>query len=604
VYTATTGTGTLSLGAAVTGFRAFSDAVTAGALTSGATIYYAIEDAGLTWEIGVGTYVHGAPDTLTRAVAASSLGGTTVLPLTGAAQVYLTLTAAAIVAAYITSGTIINTPIGALTANIAKFTALIANTLVVNNATSGAYGITINAATNPNGANLKFIGSGATTPNKTIRAVNGNLGIANSANNIQILTLTDAGNLSTSGGIDATIIGATSPASGTFTDINATSLSLGSDIGPQVNLFSTFYGLGINGNELTAFVPTNAWLSICGAGVVTGSNVWQTDYLGNVYLFGGAVTSAGNIVATQPWVQANAAPTEAINNNGRNRVRNSRFLINQRGIGPFSTGVAYCSDGWITSTNPTTGTATVSGPSAAYGYSGFVTVTAGITSVSVGVLQVLQRIESTEVVDLIGQTITMSFYGSATVSTGTASVTIGILYPSANNYFSSTLTEVGAEQPVTLTGTPTRVSATFTNMPAGIVNGFEIQVSMKVSAVPCTATLTVGGVQVELGSTVSPLEHRVIGHEMMINQRYYQTVGANVRAYSTGTGWFDASIHYTNMTFTPTATLITAGSQSNTSSATLVPANYGANSGRFEIATPGAGDTYALGYLYGLSGEY
>jgi hypothetical protein len=97
VSTVTTGTGTLSLGSAVSGFRTFASAVTDGALASGATVYYVIEDAP-NWETGTGTYTAGSPDTLTRTVTASSSGGTTAITLSGSAVVYIASTAASLVA--------------------------------------------------------------------------------------------------------------------------------------------------------------------------------------------------------------------------------------------------------------------------------------------------------------------------------------------------------------------------------------------------------------------------------------------------------------------------------------------------------------------------
>jgi hypothetical protein len=121
VNTTTTGTGTVTLGTAILGFRTFLAAVTAGALTSPASVYYVIEDTGGAWEVGSGVYTTGV-ETLTRVVAASSLGGT-ILTLSGAAQVYLALTAASVMTDNITSGTIsgvtINSStIGQTTANL------------------------------------------------------------------------------------------------------------------------------------------------------------------------------------------------------------------------------------------------------------------------------------------------------------------------------------------------------------------------------------------------------------------------------------------------------------------------------------------------------
>lgn len=89
VTTATTGTGTMSLGSAVSGCRSFDQAVTDGALASGNTVNYAIED-GSNWEVGQGVFTSGTPSTLTRAtVFASSAGGTTKITLSGSAQVFI-----------------------------------------------------------------------------------------------------------------------------------------------------------------------------------------------------------------------------------------------------------------------------------------------------------------------------------------------------------------------------------------------------------------------------------------------------------------------------------------------------------------------------------
>jgi hypothetical protein len=84
--TATTGTGTLTLGAAVAGFRQFSTAVPDGGL-----VRYAIADPGLAptqREWGTGTYTSSGT-TLTRTLGGSSTGA--LLNLSGAAHVSVTL---------------------------------------------------------------------------------------------------------------------------------------------------------------------------------------------------------------------------------------------------------------------------------------------------------------------------------------------------------------------------------------------------------------------------------------------------------------------------------------------------------------------------------
>jgi hypothetical protein len=84
--TATTGTGTINLDGAVTGFRDF-DSV----MATADTCYYAIVGSTTEWEVGLGTFTAGAPDTLARTlVLASSNAGAAVNFSAGTKEVFLT----------------------------------------------------------------------------------------------------------------------------------------------------------------------------------------------------------------------------------------------------------------------------------------------------------------------------------------------------------------------------------------------------------------------------------------------------------------------------------------------------------------------------------
>jgi hypothetical protein len=85
VATATTGTGTITLGSAESGYQTFADA----GVVDANVVRYVIED-GTAWEIGSGTYT-ATGTTLSRTLGESSTGA--LLDLSGTAVVYVSVAA-------------------------------------------------------------------------------------------------------------------------------------------------------------------------------------------------------------------------------------------------------------------------------------------------------------------------------------------------------------------------------------------------------------------------------------------------------------------------------------------------------------------------------
>jgi hypothetical protein len=81
--TATTGTGTLTLGGAVAGFQTFA------VVGNGNTTYYTIVN-GSDWEVGIGTYSSTGPTLARTTVLSNSLGTTSPITLVGASNVFVT----------------------------------------------------------------------------------------------------------------------------------------------------------------------------------------------------------------------------------------------------------------------------------------------------------------------------------------------------------------------------------------------------------------------------------------------------------------------------------------------------------------------------------
>ena len=132
--TATTGTGTVTLGSAASGYQSFANA----GVSDGSTVRYVIEE-GNNWEIGTGVYTS-AGTTLTRNVLESSNSGAAIT-LAGTAEIYVTATSEDLTSAIKVSSQVISadTTVSATQNAMSVGPVEIADGVTVTVATGGRY---------------------------------------------------------------------------------------------------------------------------------------------------------------------------------------------------------------------------------------------------------------------------------------------------------------------------------------------------------------------------------------------------------------------------------------------------------------------------------
>jgi len=140
--TSTSGTGTLTLSGAVSGYQTFA------VIGDGNTTYYTIT-TGTDWEVGIGTYTSSGTTLSRDTVLSSSLGGTTKITVTPGSFVFVDYPASKAVyedesgnvTGYpISGGTINNTSIGATTPSTVNATTLTGQTGVLRGTGSNLFG--------------------------------------------------------------------------------------------------------------------------------------------------------------------------------------------------------------------------------------------------------------------------------------------------------------------------------------------------------------------------------------------------------------------------------------------------------------------------------
>jgi len=357
--------------------------------------------------------------------------------------------------------------------------------------------------------------------------------------------------------------------------------------------------------NVQSLIVSGSYLPLSG-GTVSGNLTVQGTTTTAAINASGTIT--GNVVGNVTGnVTGGTVQASALNGGQlaglRNRIINGDMRIAQRGtsLSTPSSG-AYNLDRWVafwTGAAPAT-IAQVSGIS---GFQNALQITGAASNTLVSLQQ---RIESANVSDLVGQTVTIS---AALQASSAQTVAWSLAYPSAQDNFSSTTNIASGTWSVgTSAGS---FSATVANLPSGAANGLMLVIQPANGGAFTSGTLTITGVQLENGSIATPFEHRPIGVSLALCQRYYiysnyggaQTYSTAIDGYATGSGGIDiGSIFYpVAMRVSPTVAF-PAAAYTNASSITGGSSVYSPLS--FDVAVTGSGSgRVGVDFTYTASAE-
>jgi len=218
----------------------------------------------------------------------------------------------------------------------------------------------------------------------------------------------------------------------------------------------------------------------------------------------------------------------------RNRLINGSMLIAQRAtsFATIASGGTYTLDRWLVGWSGAAITVQQSG-GVPPGSDLSLTVVGAASNVGV---TVSQRIESVNCPDLVsGSYVTVSgwFYQS---SGGAITPYVQLYAPTAVDNYSGV---VSISSAVFLGALP---SSTWTYLTATILltgsgaNGVQLSIGSN-AAILATKVFALTNVQLEVGTVATPFERRMVGHELALCQRYYESISTfSGAAYASGGG--------------------------------------------------------------------
>lgn len=205
----------------------------------------------------------------------------------------------------------------------------------------------------------------------------------------------------------------------------------------------------------------------------------------------------------------NAYSDGALSN--RNMVINGSFLVWQRGTLQTISGYGSV-DRWQV-VNITSASRQTDAPSG-FQYS------IHIENSSASSPFIAQKWEAANVQHLSGADITLSFWAKSV--SGTASLFAEILTPNTVDDYSAVTARENTAWATPSTAW-TKYTYTFTNVNAAVLNGLEIRIGLQNQS---AGSIRITGVQLEIGDSSTPFEHRSYADQLQACQRYFhQTAG-------------------------------------------------------------------------------
>ena len=219
-----------------------------------------------------------------------------------------------------------------------------------------------------------------------------------------------------------------------------------------------------------------------------------------------------------------------------------------------------------------------------------------------------QTIETANAIPLAGKTVTYSFYARAGANYSATSNALGVLLESGTGIdqnINGTWTNYTAVISSTATLTTTWQRFTFT----GTIAATATELSARLIFTP-TGTAGVNdyyevtGVQLEVGAVATPFSRAggTIQGELAACQRYYQSLNGSWSSYgAAGSIVANYYRHQTQMRVTPTITVTTAPSYTNSSG--LTNDENSVTGSRFYASVTSTGAGFATNFIYSASAE-